>query len=166
MREFQDIRVAVAGTGYVLASASAPQPANPAAFDAAALAALSEAAQTLGLADGFTVAVRSQGTQSIVGAEPLAANLLACFSGFSPTAEMAENVLVLAYDFGISRAELTVAGGTFRSGTQVALVAADDESRVLVSRTVEEAEDGQSVLTLDLPLADTAAPFKAVVSTP
>ncbi len=168
---------AVAGTGYVLASASAPQPANPAAFDAAALAALSEAAQTLGLADGFTVAVRSQGTQSIVGAEPLAANLLACFSGFSPTAEMAENVLVLAYDFGISRAEpdtegtavtvtLTVAGGTFRSGTQVALVAADDESRVLVSRTVEEAEDGQSVLTLDLPLADTAAPFKAVVSTP
>lgn len=165
---------AVAGTGYVLASAE-PTPKNPEAFDATTLAQLRKDAAAAGLTDGFTVEVRDP-KEALVGREELTAAVLACFQGVTSAANPETNVLTYAYAFGVAAAKADVAegtatvtvsvhGGAFRPGTMVQLVAADASAEVLASQTVPSAETPEGDLTLTVTIDRLTRPFKAKVVT-
>lgn len=170
--------VAAAPQGYVLTS-GAPTPARPEAFDAQTLARICKDAAARGLKDGFTVEVRGSDKGAVRGDEASAAAALACFDGLVCVADVAENTLAYAYDFGISalrveRAEglvaavtVSIAGGAFRPGTTVRLVSTDASAEVLAETPVPERETPGSDLTLTVSLDRLdRRPFTAKVVSP
>ncbi len=166
---------AEAGTGYVLKGAAPelPFPETPGAFDAATLQRLREAAAELGLREGFSVkALNMDGSEK--GDAAFAAAVLACFDVEAFEADTEGNALTFSYAFGISDvtadpkgAQVTVTasveGASFRVGTTLRLVSAEDPSVTLAEAPVTVSEAAGRTLTLSFGMTQSCQLFRAQV---